>query len=125
MTPPKKRPFFFGGGGQESICDKKRFVLRCGDQKKTVKNGITLVIICKLFEIIKGSIIILSVDCNTHLHTLSKNKKKFECNHYWRKQRGAGHQVGGKCSFGGRQKFLADGVARGFKIWLSEKNYLV
>ena len=29
MTPPqKKRPFFLGGGGQESISDKKRFVLR-------------------------------------------------------------------------------------------------
>ena len=43
-----------------------------GDKKKTVKKW---VIICKLFEIIKGSIIILSIDCNTHLHTISKKQK--------------------------------------------------
>ena len=33
-----------------------------------------MVIICKLFEIIKSYIIILSVNCNAHLHTLSENK---------------------------------------------------
>ena len=66
-------------------------------------------IICKLFEIIKSYIIILSVDCNTHLNTLSKKQKNFKCYRYRRKQRGAGHQVGEKCSFLGRQKFLAGG----------------
>ena len=39
-------------------------------------------IICKCFEIIKSCIIILSVDCNTHLHTLSKKQKNFECYHF-------------------------------------------
>ena len=81
--------------------------------------------ICKSFEVMKSYIIILSVDCNTHLHTLSKKQKKFECHHYRRKQRGAGHQVGGKRSFGVRQKFLADGVAGGSKIWPGDKNYFV
>ena len=38
---------------------------------------------------------------------------------------GAGHQVGEKCSFLGRQKFLADGVTGGSKIWPGKKNYLV
>ena len=35
-----------------------------------------------------------------------------------------GQQVGGKCSFLGRQKFLADGVVEGSKSWPDEKNYL-
>ena len=35
---------------------------------------------------------------------------------------GAGHQVGGKRNFFGRQKFLADGVAGDTKIWPGEKN---
>ena len=45
-------------------------------QKKVVKNGITEVIICKSFEVMKSYIIILSVDCNTHLHTYTLIKKK-------------------------------------------------
>ena len=32
--------------------------------------------ICKSFEVMKSYIIILSVDCNTHLHTLSKKQKE-------------------------------------------------
>ena len=35
---------------------------------------------------------------------------------------GAGHQVGEKRNFLGRQKFLADGVAGDPKIWPGEKN---
>ena len=35
---------------------------------------------------------------------------------------GAGHQVGEKRNFLGRQKFLADGVAGDPKIWPDEKN---
>ena len=42
------------------------------------KNGTTVVIIWKICEVMKSCIIILSVDCNTHLHTLSKKQKKFE-----------------------------------------------
>ena len=34
---------------------------------------------------------------------------------------GAGHQVGEKRNFLGRQKFLADGVAGDPKIWPGEK----
>ena len=77
-----------------------------------------MVIICKICEVMKTYIIILSVDCNTHLHTLSKKQKNFECHYYWRKQSGPS---GEKCTFGGRQKFLADGVAAGSKIWPGEK----
>ena len=39
--------------------------------------------------------------------------------------KGAGHQMGEKQNFLGRQKFLADGVAGGSKIWPSKKNYFV
>ena len=41
----------------------------------------------------KSYIIILSVDCNTHLHTLSKKQKKIECYQYWQKQ-GRGRSPG-------------------------------
>ena len=48
-------------------------------------------IICKSFEVMKSYIIIFSVDCNTHLHTLNKKKHFFsECYHFPQKQRGAG-----------------------------------
>ena len=33
------------------------------------KNGNTVVTICKICEVMKSYIIILFVDCNTHLHT--------------------------------------------------------
>ena len=66
-----------------------------GDKKKTVKNGITVVIICKLFDIIKSYITILFVDCNTHLHGLSKKQKIFECC----ENKGGGHQVGKNAIF--------------------------
>ena len=39
--------------------------------------GITVVIICKVFEVVKSNIIILMADCNNYLHTLSKKKKVF------------------------------------------------
>ena len=87
--------------------------------KKTVKKW---VIICKLFEIIKGSIIILSIDCNTHLHTISKKQKILNVIISGENKGGTGHQVGEKCSFLGRQKFLADGVAGDPKIWPGKKN---
>ena len=71
----------------------------------------------------KSYIIILSVDCNTHSHTLIKKKNFFECYHFPQKQRGgAGHQVGEKQNVLGRQKFLADGLAGDSKIWPGEKN---
>ena len=79
-------------------------------------------IICKSFEVMKSYIIILSVDCNTHLHTLIK-KKFFLNGIIFRKNKGgAGHQVGEKRNFLGRQKFLADEVAGDPKIWPGEKN---
>ena len=69
-------------------------------------------IICKSFEVIKSHIIILSVDCNTHLHTLIKKFFFFWILSFSAKTKeGAGHQVGEKRNFLGRQKFLADGVA--------------
>ena len=91
----------------------------------TKKNCKKWVIICKLFEIIKGSIIILSTDCNTHLHTISKKQKILNVIISGENNGGTGHQVGEKCSFWGRQKFLVDGVAEGSKIWLGAKHYLV
>ena len=36
--------------------------------------SITVVIICKFFEVVKSNIIILMADCNNYLHTLSKKK---------------------------------------------------
>ena len=39
--------------------------------------SITVVIICKFFEVVKSNIIILMADCNNYLHTLSKKKKVF------------------------------------------------
>ena len=36
--------------------------------------GITVVIICKFFEVVKSNTIILMVDCNNYLHTSSKKK---------------------------------------------------
>ena len=39
--------------------------------------GITVVIICKFFEVVKSNIIILMADCKNYLHTLSKKKTNF------------------------------------------------
>ena len=36
--------------------------------------GITVVIICKFFEVVKSNIIILMADYNNYLHTLTKKK---------------------------------------------------
>ena len=41
------------------------------------------------------------------------------------KTKGAGHQMGEKQNFLGRQKFLADGVAGGSTIWPDHKKMLV
>ena len=79
-----------------------------------------MVIICKRFEIMKSYIIILSVDCNTHLHILSKNKKFLNAIIIG-ENKGEEGQVGRKRTFFGRQKFLADGVAGGPQIWPGEK----
>jgi hypothetical protein len=46
-----------------------------------------------VFEVVKSNTIILMADSNNHLHTLSKKKCFFEFHHFWRKQRGVGHQV--------------------------------
>ena len=84
--------------------------------------SITVVIIFKIFEGVKSNIIILMADCNNYLHTLSKTKLFFEFHHFWRKQRGGpGHLVPKKRTFLGRQKFLADYVAGGPKIWPGKK----
>ena len=77
--------------------------------------GITVIIICKFFEVVKSNTMILMTDCNNHLHTLSKKKNFFEFRHFWRKKGGAGHQVLKKSTILGQQKFLTDGVARGSK----------
>ena len=79
-------------------------------------------IICKSFEVMKNYIIIFSVDCNTHSHTLNKNKIFLNAIIFRKNKGGGGHQVGEKQNFFGRQKFLADGVAGDSKIWLGEKN---
>ena len=81
-----------------------------------MKSSITVMIICKLFEIIKGYIIILSVDCNTHLHTLSKKQKKFECYHDRRKQRRGGRSPsGGKMQFFGQTEISGRWGCRRFQ----------
>ena len=59
-----------------------------------------MVIICKSFGVMKSYIIILFVDCNTHLHTLSKKQKKFQMLSLSKKTKGTGHQVGGNVIFG-------------------------
>ena len=81
-------------------------------------------IFCKSFEVTKSYIIILSVDCNTHLHTLIKKNIFFLNAIIFRKNKGgrAGHQVEEKQNFLGRQKFLADGVAGDSQIWPGENN---
>ena len=77
-------------------------------------------IICKSFEVMKSYIIILSVDCNTHLHTLIKKQKKNLNAIIFGKNKGGRSPSGGKCTFWGKQKFLADWVA-GPKISPDEK----
>jgi len=53
---------------------------------------------------------------NTYVHTLNKKKFFFFASPLSKKIKGgAGHQVGEKRNFLGRQKFLADGVAGGSK----------
>ena len=69
----------------------------------------------------KSYIIILSVDCDTHLHTLIKKKIVLNAIIFRENKGEAGHQVQEKRTFLGRQKFLADGVAGGPKIWPGEK----
>ena len=52
---------------------------------------------------------------NTYVHTLNKKIIFFFASPLSKKTKGAGHQVGEKRTFGGRQKLLADGVAGGSK----------
>ena len=74
--------------------------------------SITVVIICKFFEVVKSNIIILMADCNNYLHTLSKKKIVFWISSFLAKTKGgAGHQVPKKRKILGQQKFLADGMA--------------
>jgi hypothetical protein len=75
--------------------------------------GITVIIICKLLEVVQSNTIKLMANFKNHLHTLSKTKKQFfEFHHFWRKHRGrAGHIVLKKRKILGQQKFLADVVA--------------
>ena len=85
-----------------------------------------MVIICKLFEIINSYIIILSVDCNTHLYTLTKKQKKIWMISLSAKTKGEGRSPnGGKTKFFGATEILADGVAGGSKIWPDHKKMLV
>jgi len=83
--------------------------------------GITVVIISKFCEVMKSETKIVLINYNTHVHTLGKKIFVFEFCHYPWKQRGAGHLVPKKRTFLGRQKFLADYVAGGPKIWPGEK----
>ena len=88
--------------------------------------GITVIIICKFLKVVKSNTIILIPDCNNHLHTLSKKKIFFWISSFLAKIKGgAGHQVPKKSKILGRQKFLADGVAGGPKIWPGKKKLLV
>ena len=50
-------------------------------------------IICKSLEVMKSYIIILSVDCNTHLRTLIKKQKKFSMQSFSAKNKGGGGRV--------------------------------
>ena len=56
-------------------------------------------VICKSFEVMKSHIIILSIECNTHLHTLIKK----QCYQYQRKQR-EDRSSGDKTHFWGQTK---------------------
>jgi hypothetical protein len=67
--------------------------------------GINVVIICKSFEVVKSSIIILMADCNKYLHTSSK-KNKFGNFISFGEKKGGG-QVPKKSKTLGQQKFLA------------------
>ena len=88
--------------------------------------GITVVVICKFLEVVKSNTIILIPDCNNHLHTLSKIKKKIWISSFLAKTKGgAGHLVRKKHTFLGQQKFLADGVAGDPKIWPGGEKLLV
>ena len=55
----------------------------------------------------KSYIIILSVDCNTHLHTLIEKTKKFLNVIIFGENKGGapGHQVGGNALFGADRNF--------------------
>ena len=77
-------------------------------------------IICKRFEVMKSYIIILSVDCNTHLHTLIKKNNFFECYHFSQKQRGGRSSSGGKTKFFGQTEISGRWGGRGSKIWPGE-----
>ena len=59
----------------------------------------------------KSYIMRLSLDYNTHLHTLSKKEKNLNEIIIKKNKGGAGHQVPKKHNFLRRQKFLADGMA--------------
>ena len=87
--------------------------------------GITVVIICKFLEVVKSNTIILIPDCNNHLHTLGVKKKVLNFIIFGENKGGAGHLVRKKHTFLGRQKFLADGVAGGPKIWPGGRKLLV
>ena len=58
-------------------------------------------IFCKSFEVTKSYIIILSVDCNTHLHTSIKKNFVFLNAIIFRKNKG-----GGRSPSGGKTKFF-------------------
>ena len=88
--------------------------------------GITVVIISKLCEVMKSETKIVLINYNTHVHTLSKKIFFFWISSFLAKTKGgAGHLVPKKRTFLGRQKFLADYVAGGPKIWSGEKKLLV
>ena len=78
--------------------------------------SITVVIICKIFEVVKSNIIILMADCYNYLHTFSKIFFCLDLIIFGENKGGGRHQVLKKSKIWGQQKFVADGLAEGQKI---------
>ena len=80
--------------------------------------SITVVIICKFFEVVKSNIIILMADCNNYLHTLSKKKKFFWIWSFLAKIKGGGQvtKCPKKAKFWANRNFWPMGWPEGPKI---------
>ena len=82
--------------------------------------GITVVIICKFFEVVKSNTIILMTDCNNHLHTFSKKTFVFWISSFLAKTKGGSHLVPKKVKFWANTNFWPMGWPKGSKIvWVT------
>jgi len=109
---------------KEKFVFAERNILKVGNHKKN-KNLIFFV--CLEISSFIFFVFFLVATCYSIIRF--KDKKKvffFSQVHYQKKIKGrAGDLVGEKRTFLGRQKFLANGVAGGVKIWPDEKKLLV